>query len=382
MDDEKSKNGPLAGILVVDLTHVLSGPFATNILCDLGARVIKVEQPPEGDESRYWGPFVNGQSMEYTFVNRGKESILLNLEDTADREIFLNMIKKADVIAENFRPGTMAKLGFSYDKLKAVNPRLIYASLSGFGQTGPLSQSPAYDTIIQAMSGLMMQTGFPGQPPVRVGTSIVDMITGLYLFSGITTALYAREKTGKGAYIDVAMFDSTISILEQGLLTYLATGSSPQRVGNRDLYIAPFDIYKTKDKYIAICCGNDHLFAKLCDSIGAPQLKTDPRFITNKDRVAHQEELKQELEKVLKTDTADHWITVIDKTGVPAGPILSVDEAMKMPQVKERHMLVESGGMLMPGMPIKISGYPDPDTRPPAPELNEEGDLLRKEFAG
>lgn len=382
MDDEKSKNGPLAGILVVDLTHVLSGPFATNILCDLGARVIKVEQPPEGDESRYWGPFVNGQSMEYTFVNRGKESILLNLEDTADREIFLNMIKKADVIAENFRPGTMTKLGFSYDKLKAVNPRLIYASLSGFGQTGPLSQSPAYDTIIQAMSGLMMQTGFPGQPPVRVGTSIVDMITGLYLFSGITTALYAREKTGKGAYIDVAMFDSTISILEQGLLTYLATGSSPQRVGNRDLYIAPFDIYKTKDKYIAICCGNDHLFAKLCDSIGAPQLKTDPRFITNKDRVAHQEELKQELEKVLKTDTADHWITVIDKTGVPAGPILSVDEAMKMPQVKERHMLVESGGMLMPGMPIKISGYPDPDTRPPAPELNEEGDLLRKEFAG
>lgn len=382
MDDEKSKNGPLAGILVVDLTHVLSGPFATNILCDLGARVIKVEQPPEGDESRYWGPFVNGQSMEYTFVNRGKESILLNLEDTADREIFLNMIKKADVIAENFRPGTMTKLGFSYDKLKAVNTRLIYASLSGFGQTGPLSQSPAYDTIIQAMSGLMMQTGFPGQPPVRVGTSIVDMITGLYLFSGITTALYAREKTGKGAYIDVAMFDSTISILEQGLLTYLATGSSPQRVGNRDLYIAPFDIYKTKDKYIAICCGNDHLFAKLCDSIGAPQLKTDPRFITNKDRVAHQEELKQELEKVLKTDTADHWITVIDKTGVPAGPILSVDEAMKMPQVKERHMLVESGGMLMPGMPIKISGYPDPDTRPPAPELNEEGDLLRKEFAG
>ena len=382
MDDEKSKNGPLAGILVVDLTHVLSGPFATNILCDLGARVIKVEQPPEGDESRYWGPFVNGQSMEYTFVNRGKESILLNLEDTADREIFLNMIKKADVIAENFRPGTMAKLGFSYDKLKAVNPRLIYASLSGFGQTGPLSQSPAYDTIIQAMSGLMMQTGFPGQPPVRVGTSIVDMITGLYLFSGITTALYAREKTGQGAHIDVAMFDSTISILEQGLLTYLATGSSPQRVGNRDLYIAPFDIYKTKDKYIAICCGNDHLFAKLCDSIGAPQLKTDPRFITNKDRVAHQEELKQELEKVLKTDTADHWITVIDKTGVPAGPILSVDEAMKMPQVKERHMLVESGGMLMPGMPIKISGYPDPDTRPPAPELNEEGDLLRKEFAG
>lgn len=380
MDNETKKQGPFAGLLVVDLTHVLSGPFATNILCDLGARVIKIEEPPDGDESRYWGPFVKGESLEYSFVNRGKESIMLDLTKEDDKTIFLNMVKQADILAENFRPGTMEKLGFSYEVLSALNPRLIYASLSGFGQSGAASQFPAYDTIIQAMSGLMMQTGFPDGPPVRAGTSVVDMSTGLYLFGGIVTALYARNHSGRGAHVDIAMFDSAVSFLEQGLLTYLATGVSPGRVGNRDLYISPFDIYKTKDKYIAICCGNDHLFAKLCSALDLSQLITDSRFATNQERVIHENELKTILEKKLMNENADHWLKVIDKVGVPAGPILTVEEAMKLPEIHDRKMLVESGGVMMPGMPIKISGFPDSSTRPPAPKLNQEGTSLREEF--
>src|ERR1700733_4460203 len=235
--------GPFSGLLVIDLTHVLNGPFGTTILADLGARVIKVEPPGHGDDTRTYDPFVEGQSLYFGFVNRGKESVVLNLKDPADRDIFLNMIRRADVLAENFRPGTMKHLGFSYEELSAITPRLIYASSSGFGQTGPLATFPAYDTIIQAMSGIMAETGFPDGPPTRVGTSLSDLCGGVFMFCGIASALYAREKTGRGAHVDVAMFDATLAFLEHGMMDYVATGKPLQRIGNRHPFTTPFDTF-------------------------------------------------------------------------------------------------------------------------------------------
>jgi crotonobetainyl-CoA:carnitine CoA-transferase CaiB-like acyl-CoA transferase len=229
--------GPFSNTLVIDLTHVLNGPFGTTIMGDLGARVIKVETPGHGDDTRTYGPYLHDKSLYFSFVNRGKESIVLNLKDDGDRAIFLNMVAQADVLAENFRPGVMARLGFSYDDLAKINPRLVYASSSGFGQTGPLANFPAYDTIIQAMSGIMSVTGFPDGAPTRVGTSLSDLLGGLYMFSGIASALFARERTGKGAHVDIAMFDSTLAFLEQSLMEYVATGSVPKRIGNRHPYI-------------------------------------------------------------------------------------------------------------------------------------------------
>ncbi|EMX8644577.1 CoA:oxalate CoA-transferase [Providencia stuartii] len=377
---KNNKSGPFEGLLVIDLTHVLNGPFGTQMLCDLGARVIKIEAPDHGDDTRTYGPYVKGQSLYYSFVNRGKESILLNLKDNADRAIFINMIKKADVVAENFRPGTMDKLGFSYEELASINPRLIYASSSGFVHTGPLKDFPAYDTIIQAMSGIMMETGFPDGPPVRVGTSISDLCAGIYMFSGIASALYAREKTGQGAHVDIAMFDSTISFLEHGLMAYVATGKAPERIGNRHPYMSPFDVFHTKDKHITICCGNDSLFSKLCYAIELPLLVEDPRFLTNIDRVKNQAQLKELIESKLKENNAEYWIKKIDNAGVPAAPLLNVSEAMQLPQTHARNMLIEAGGIKMPGNPIKINNYPDPKERQGAPELNEHGNELRREF--
>ncbi|KWR91585.1 CoA:oxalate CoA-transferase [Cupriavidus sp. IDO] len=381
----KNAAGPFAGLLVIDLTHVLNGPFGTTILCDLGARVIKVEPPGHGDDTRTYGPYVGepyvgDQSLYFSFVNRGKESIVLNLKDDADREIFLNMVRKADVLAENFRPGTMARLGFSYEALAQINPRLVYASSSGFGQTGPLSTFPAYDTIVQAMSGILDATGFPDGPPTRVGTSLSDLCGGVFMFCGIASALYARERTGKGAHVDVAMFDATLSFLEHGFMSYVATGHAPARIGNRHPYMAPFDVFAAADKPFVICCGNDHLFELLCTAIGRTELAADPRFVTNTSRVAHEPELKVELESVLKRQTAEHWLEVIHAAGVPVAPLLNVAEAAQLPQTEARNMFIEAGGVRMPGNPVKISGYPDPKVRAGAPALDEHGPALRHEF--
>lgn len=378
--NELTAKGPFEGILVIDLTHVLNGPFGTQILCDLGARVIKVEQPGHGDDTRTYGPFVEDQSLYYSFVNRGKESVILNLKDEKDHAIFVNMLKQADVLAENYRPGALDKLGFSWEELQQINPRLIYASSSGFGHTGPLRDAPAYDTIIQAMSGIMMETGFADGPPVRVGTSLSDLCAGLYMFSGIASALYAREKTGRGAHVDIAMFDSTLSFLEHGLMSYIATGESPPRLGNRHPYMAPFDVFSTRDNPIAICCGNDSLFVSLCGALNRPDLIDDPRFTSDQLRVKYQAELKVIIEEVLKTQLADIWLEKIHQAGVPVAPLLSVAQAVELPQTKARNMMVDAGGIRMPGNPIKISGYADPHIRPGAASLDQHGEQLRLEF--
>lgn len=372
--------GPFSGLLVIDLTHVLNGPFATTILADLGARVIKLEPPGHGDDTRTYGPFHKGQSLYFSFINRGKESVVLNLKDDADREIFLNMVRQADVLAENFRPGAMARLGFAYDELSKLNPRLIYASSSGFGQTGPLSTYPAYDTIIQAMSGIMSLTGFPDGPPTRVGTSLSDLIAGVFMFSGIASALYARERTGKGAHIDIAMLDSAFAFLEHGGMEYAATGEAPGRIGNRHPSIAPFDVFECLDGHVVICAGNDHLFNRLCETVGRPELITDTRFLENQDRLQNHAALKHELELALKTRPAAHWLESIHAAGVPVGPLLTVPEAAEHPQTKARNMLIDAGGIRMPGNPVKISGYDDPSVRIGAPALDQHGAAVRREF--
>jgi CoA:oxalate CoA-transferase len=373
--------GPFTDLLVIDLTHVLNGPFGTTMLSDLGARVIKIEPPGHGDDTRTYGPFRHDQSLYFSFVNRGKESIVLDLKDDADRAIFLNMVGHADVLTENFRPGTMKHLGFAYEELAKINPRLIYASSSGFGQTGPLASYPAYDTIVQAMSGIMSMTGFPDGPPTRVGTSLSDLCAGVFMFSGIASALYAREKSGKGAHVDVAMFDATLAFLEHGFMEYVATGKPLQRIGNRHPFMTPFDVFHSADKDFVICCGNDHLFVELCKVIDRPDLATDKRFLSNLLRTEHNEILKLELEATLVKQPAAHWLAVIHEAGVPVAPLLNVAEAAEHPQTKARNMLIEAGGIRMPGNPVKISGYDDPPTRVGAPTLNQHGDSLRHEFS-
>ena len=267
----------LEGILVIDFTHVLSGPFCTMMLADQGARVIKVERPGTGDDSRAFGPFYEeGDSVYFEFVNRGKESIALNLKDPNDLTLLRRMLAKADVVVENFRPGTMAKLGLAPDRLAEEYPGLIVCSISGFGQTGPMSREPAYDTVVQALSGLMSVTGDPGWHPVRVGTSIGDLSAGMFAYAAITTALVARQKTGRGTVIDIAMLDGLFSLLEHGLMDALAEHINPERIGNRHPSIAPFDTFQCRDRLLVICCGNDHLFQQLCDALDLGAVKEDP----------------------------------------------------------------------------------------------------------
>lgn len=373
------RKGPLSNITVVDLTHVINGPFATSILADLGARVIKVE-PPQGDDTRKNGPYVGDKSLYFSCVNRGKESVVLNLKEEKDKEIFINMVTKADVVVENFRPGVMDRLGFSFNELKKINPRIIYAASSGFGHSGPMANYPAYDTIIQGMSGLMDATGFPDGPPTRVGTSVSDIAAGLYLYAGIVTALLDREHTGKGMQVDIAMLDATIAFLEHPFMAYAATGKGPERIGNRHPSMAPFDTFQASDKSFVLCCGNDHLFSLLCTNLAIPELIDHPYYKTNVLRTQNQSSLKSALEAVLITRTAQEWIDYLDAAGVPVGPILDVAEAVEHPQSQARNMVVTAGGLKMPGNPIKLSAYDDPTIRGAAPELDEHGQRIREEF--
>lgn len=260
MTNNESK-GPFEGLLVIDMTHVLNGPFGTQLLCNMGARVIKVEPPGHGDDTRTFGPYVDGQSLYYSFINHGKESVVLDLKNDHDKSIFINMLKQADVLAENFRRYN-GKTGVFMGNASRNQPAPHICFIVRFRTYRSAKDAPAYDTIIQAMSGIMMETGYPDAPPVRVGTSLADLCGGVYLFSGIVSALYGREKSQRGAHVDIAMFDATLSFLEHGLMAYIATGKSPQRLGNRHPYMAPFDVFNTQDKPITICCGNDKLFLR------------------------------------------------------------------------------------------------------------------------
>ena len=373
-------DGFFSGLLVVDLTRVLAGPFCTMMLAELGARVIKVENPQGGDDSRRFEPFFQGQSAYFASLNRGKESIALDLKDEADRAVFLKLVGRADVLVENFRPGTLERLGLGHASLRAIHPRLIYAAVSGFGQTGPCSHKPAYDLIVQALGGMMSVTGQPGGPPTKAGTSIGDITGGLFLLAGIAAALYQREKSGLGRLVDVAMLDGQLAILESAIMRYAVTDQVPGPLGNRHPSITPFEPYAAADRPLVIAAGNDALFGRLCAALGRADLASDPRYVSNSARTCHAEELKADLEAVLRRQPADHWIVVLEAAGVPCSLIQNVAEAVVHPQTQARNMVVRAGALLMAGNPIKSAGFADPPTRRPAPELNADGDRIRREL--
>lgn len=377
--------GPLSGITVIDFTRVLAGPYCTMMLGDLGARVIKVERPGVGDDSRQIGPFMNDVSAYFSSINRGKESIALDLKDEDDRRILERLIAEADVLTESFRPGTMDRLGLGWDDLKDKYPRLIYASTSGFGHSGPYSSRPAYDMVVQGMGGIMSVTGHPGNPPTRVGSSIGDITAGLFTAVGINAALVQRARTGVGERIDVAMLDCQLAILENAVARYVATGDIPGPIGARHPSIAPFEAYEVKDGYVIVAAGNDTLFAQLADVIECPDLKTDERFLTNPARVENVDALKSEMEKVLMQRTISEWLTLFEKESIPAGPINNVAEVMADPQIAARHMVVTAtdpiaGEFRMAGNPIKLASLADPLERVRAPHLDEHRKALLEEF--
>ena len=378
-------NGPLKNLLVVDLTRVLVGPYCTMMLSDLGARVIKIEAPEIGDDSRKFGPFINDYSAYFMSLNRGKESIALNLKKPEDKKIFESIVSKADILVENFKPGTLEKWGLGWKELSKKYPKLIYASASGFGQTGPLKELPAYDMVVQGMGGLMSVTGQPNSEPTRVGTSIGDITAGLFTTIGINAALYDREKTGKGMYIDVSMLDCQIAILENAIARYLSKNEIPKPMGSRHPSIAPFEAFKTKDSYIIIAAGNDKLFENLCNFLKIPEISKDTKFITNSQRSENMDELKIILENKLKEKTTSEWVKGMEELKIPCGPIFNIKEAVENPQIRERNMIVKSfhkvvGEFRTAGNPIKMSSYNDSTTRGDIPDLDEHRDKIIKEF--
>ncbi len=374
---------PLEGVLVVDMCRVLSGPTCARMLADAGARVIKVERPGTGDDTRAMGPFLpDGTSEYFRYANVGKESVAVDLKDPDGLALVKRIFATADVVVENFRPGVMARLGLAPDDLVKEFPHLIVASISGFGQYGPMSQQAAYDTMIQALSGIMDITGYPDGPPTRVGTSLSDIIAGVMGYAGIVTALAARERNGgRGTTVDVAMLDATFALLEQGLMDSIGEHMSPHRIGNRHPDMYPFDTFNCQDQLIAICVGNDHLFGLLMDALGTPQLTTDARFATNADRSTNWSPLKDAMEAVLTTDTAANWRDRLETAGVPVGVVLNVDDTRQLPQIVQRNMVREVGGFAVPGNPMNWGSYNSQGTVIPAPALDQHGDAIRAEFA-
>ena len=353
-------DGPLKNLLVVDLTRVLVGPYCTMILSDLGARVIKVEAPETGDDSRKFGPFIEDYSAYFMSLNRGKESIALNLKDEKDKKIFEKILAKADILVENFKPGTLEKWGLGWKQVSQKYPKLIYASASGFGQTGPLKELPAYDMVVQGMGGLMSVTGHPNSDPTRVGTSIGDITAGLFTAIGINAALYDRQKTGKGMYIDVSMLDCQIAILENAIARYLSKNEIPKPMGSRHPSIAPFEAFKTKDSHIIIAAGNDKLFENLCGALNLKQLISEEKYKTNSLRSENMDNLKKLLENKLINKTTKEWVNILEKLKIPCGPIYNIKDAVENPQVEARNMIVKAyhkviGDFKLAGNPIKLS---------------------------
>jgi CoA:oxalate CoA-transferase len=372
-----SVKGPLSGVTVIDLSRILAGPYCTMMMAELGARVIKVEPPKGGDDARAYGPFIEGRSMYFASVNRGKESIALDLKLDSDRAIFEKLLGKADVIVENFRPGTMEKLGYGWEQLHPKYPRLIYASASGFGHTGPNSKDPAYDMVVQGMGGIMSVTGYPEVPPARVGMSIGDIGAGLYTAVAVNAALLHRFRTGESTKVDIAMFDCQIALLENAVMRYQVEREIPGPLGARHPTITPFQAFRTGDGFLIIAAGNDGLWLKTCDALGRPDMAGNPAYKTNALRLKSYEKIQDEIESVLKTNTTAYWIGVLGKAGVPCGPINNIEQALAHPQIAARNMLVSvpdgNGGTLkLAGNPLKMSAFPDATTRPPAPDLDSD----------
>src|SRR3954452_11444521 len=349
------------------------------LLADLGADVIKVERPGVGDDSRHIGPFVNGVSAYFASLNRGKRSVALDLKLPADRAKLDALLADADVLVENFRPGTMEKLGYGWDDLHPRFPTLIYAAVSGFGHTGPLAPRPAYDMVVQAMGGVMSITGQPDGPPTRVGTSIGDVTAGLFTAVGVCSALYDRAMTGEATKIDVAMLDCQVAILENAIARYAATGDVPGPLGSRHPSITPFAVFAAADGYLVIAAGNDRIFRRMCTVLGCEAAATDPRFASNALRTEHHAELQAVMEAALAQAGVDAWLARLEAADIPCGPINDVAAVLAHPQVRARNMVVSADderlhGLAMAGNPIKSSRHPDPPTRGRVPDLGDDGD--------
>jgi crotonobetainyl-CoA:carnitine CoA-transferase CaiB-like acyl-CoA transferase len=377
--------GPLAGLTIVDLTRVLSGPYCTMLLADMGARVIKIEQPGRGDDTRAWGPpFVGQESAYFLSINRNKESVTLDFKAAEGRRVLNQLISAADALVENFRPGVMSRLGLDYAALKDRHPRLVCCSISGFGQEGPRRNHAGYDAVIQAEGGLMSVTGDADGRAYRVGVAVTDMVAGLLAAQGIVLALFARERTGRGQHVDISMFDGVISLLSYHASIYLTTGAESHRVGNRHATIAPYDTFRAADGELFLAVGNDDQFRRFCTAAGLQKLAEEQRFSTNPLRVANEAVLKEIIEPAMRTRTRDEWIRTLADAGVPCGAVRSVSEALSDPQVSARRMIeaVEHavlGSMKVLGTPIKLSDT-SADVRTAPPTLGQHTDKVLAEL--
>ena len=375
---------PLNGIRVLDLSRVLAGPYCTMVLGDLGADVIKVESP-EGDETRGWGPpFAAGESAYYLCVNRNKRSIVVDFKTDEGRRIIHELVKRSDVLVENFRPGTLARYSLDFESASGINPNLIYCSITGFGQTGPLRDKPGYDFMIQAMGGLMSITGEPDGEPMKVGVAVADLFAGQNAVIAILAALHARGQTGKGQHLDLSLFDSQVGMLANVASNYLMSGNLPKRYGNAHANIVPYQSFQASEAWFVVAVGNDRQFEKLCEVIGQSELVSDERFHLNSGRVKNREELISILKPIFLTRTAGEWLSVLENAGIPCGPINTLDKVFSTPQVEAREMLVpmehaEIGDLRLVGSPLKFSDT-SVDYRIPPPRLGEHTEEILKEL--
>jgi CoA:oxalate CoA-transferase len=355
--------GPLQGVRVLDMTWALAGPFCSMVLADLGAEVIKVENPDGGDPSRKNFPFIKEVSSYFLSVNRGKKSVTVNLQHPRGKEIIRSLVKKSDILVENFRPGVMDRLGLGYKALREVNPRIIYASCSGFGQTSPYANRPAYDVIVQGMGGTLSITGEAGGGPVRVGFSIGDIGGGVFTALGILSALHEREKSGEGQMVDVSMLDCQIAFLENAFARYFATGEVPERIGTRHPVLTPFQAYPTRDGYLVVAAARDPFWQKFCKVIQREDLVTDPRFKGNQIRTKNHKELEKEVTQALKSKSTAEWVELMIREDIPCGPMNRVDELAQDPHTAVREMIAEvkhskAGNLKVVNSPIKLSRTP------------------------
>jgi len=376
---------PLSNLKVIDFTRVLAGPLCTMLLGDMGAEVIKIEDPRHGDDTRAWAPFVGGWSTYYLSVNRNKKSVAIDLKSPDGRAMLTDLIREADVLVENFRPGTLERLGFGPAQARALNERLIFCSISGYGSTGPRRDEPGYDMVIQGESGLMDVTGFPESGPTKVGVAITDCLAALYAVQGILLAHIQRMQTGKGQFLDIALLDSAVSVLGLPAGIVAATGQSPGRLGNAHPSLAPYEPYPAADGAVVVAVANPRLWTRFCAAVGAGDLEHDPRFASNSDRLAHREELNARIRELFKDQPVDALLAALREAGVPCGRVRTIDQVLADPQLAAREMLIDidtSGGAVkVPGNPIKLSEVPVLASVPP-PALGQHTDDVRRSMAG